>query len=120
MVCTYLLTESCPDDGFPAVNDAGAVLLGSMCFLLMVSTVPYRVSSMWAYIKAHPFQLLVAGVLLLMWWRCAGDHALHPRHDIHRGGAVWSWIAHAGEVRRQKKDIKRRADEGITGQDHHI
>ena len=99
-----------------------AILLGVYVLsFLMVSTVPYPSFKHVAYIKAHPFQLLVAGVLLLMVVAMAPEIMLFAlAMTFIVGGAVWSGIAHAVEVRRQKRDTKRRTDEGITGQDHHI
>lgn len=123
VVCTYLLTEELVRmmGSLPSMTPV-AVLLGVYVLsFLMVSTVPYPSFKHVAYIKAHPFQLLVAGVLLLMVVAMAPEIMLFTlAMTFIVGGAVWSWIAHAVEVRRQKKDIKRRADEGITGQDHHI
>ena len=74
---------------------------------LMVSTVRYPSFKHISYIKAHPFQLLVAGLLVL------GVVAYWPEVMIFTiamlfivGGPIWGTVVHFRERAREKKEAK--------------
>lgn len=74
---------------------------------LMVSTVRYPSFKHITYIKAHPFQLLVAGLLVL------AVVAYRPEVMIFAltmlfiiGGPIWSTVAHFREKAREKRQMK--------------
>ena len=63
----------------------------------------------------------VAGVLLLMVVALAPELMLFIlAMTFIVGGAIWSGIIHVIQARQEKKGVKGRTHEGITGQDHHI
>ena len=123
VVSSYLLAEELTRmmGSLPVLTPV-AVLMGVYVLsFLMVSSIPYPSFKHVAYIKAHPFQLLVAGVLLLMVVALAPEFMLFIlAMTFIVGGAIWSGVVHVIQVRREKKGIKGREHEGISGQDHHI
>ncbi|HWR68697.1 MAG TPA: CDP-diacylglycerol--serine O-phosphatidyltransferase [Desulfomonilia bacterium] len=120
---TYLLTEEVTRmiGPLPALAPV-AVLMGVYVLsFLMVSSIPYPSFKHVHYIKAHPFQLLVAGVLLLVVVALAPELMLFAlAMTFIVGGAIWSGVHYVIQARREKKGEKGGTHEGITGQDHHI
>ncbi|HPP80018.1 MAG TPA: CDP-diacylglycerol--serine O-phosphatidyltransferase, partial [Deltaproteobacteria bacterium] len=120
---TYLFTEELAKVVGPMPGTVSlAILLGVyIVSFLMVSSVPYPSFKHVSYIKAHPFQLLVAGVLLLVVVALAPAVMLFVlTMTFVVGGALWSAGAYAVQVGRQKKGLKGGSHEHIPGQDHHI
>jgi CDP-diacylglycerol--serine O-phosphatidyltransferase len=121
---TYLLTEEIASMMGPMTILAPVAILIGVYILsfLMVSTIGYPSFKHVNYIKAHPFQLLVAGVLLL------GAVALRPEIMLFAlamtfivGGALWSGLMYMIQARKEKKGvIKEDTHEGVAGQDNHI
>jgi CDP-diacylglycerol--serine O-phosphatidyltransferase len=88
---------------------------------LMVSSIPYPSFKHISYIKAHPFQLLVAGVLLLVVVAIAPELMFFVlTMTFIVGGAAWSGIVYVFSGRKEKKEIKSTTHEGIAGEDHHF
>jgi len=124
VTCTYLLTEEITSMMGVTMTVAPVTILIGVYVLsfLMVSNIPYPSFKHVNYIKAHPFQLLVAGVLLL------GAIALRPEIMLFAiamafivGGALWSGVMYVIQARNEKKGvIKADTHEGVTGQDNHI
>ena len=123
VVSTYLLTEELTRmmGPLPSLTPV-AVLLGVYVLsFLMVSSIPYPSFKHVNYIKAHPFQLLVAGVLLLVVVALAPELMLFIlAMTFIVGGAIWSGVVHVIQTRREKKGVKGGTHERINGQDHHI
>ena len=121
---TYLLTEEIASMMGPTTILAPVAILMGVYVLsfLMVSNIGYPSFKHINYIKAHPFQLLVAGVLLLV------VVALKPEIMLFAlamtfivGGALWSGLMYMIQSRREKKGIiKEDTHEGVAGQDNHI
>jgi CDP-diacylglycerol--serine O-phosphatidyltransferase len=124
VTCTYLLTEEIASMIWVTMTLAPVTILIGVYILsfLMVSNIPYPSFKHVNYIKAHPFQLLVAGVLLL------GAVALRPEIMLFAlamtfivGGALWSGLMYMIQARKEKKGIiKEDTHEGVAGQDNHI
>jgi CDP-diacylglycerol---serine O-phosphatidyltransferase len=124
VTCTYLLSEEIAQMMGPTTILAPVVILMGVYILsfLMVSNIPYPSFKHVNYIKAHPFQLLVAGVLLLV------VVALKPEIMLFAlamafivGGALWSGLMYMINSRKEKKEVsKENTHEGLTGQDNHI
>jgi CDP-diacylglycerol---serine O-phosphatidyltransferase len=120
---TYLMTEGISEFIMPLQPLAPVAILIAVYILsfLMVSSIPYPSFKHIGYIKAHPFQLLVAGVLLLVVVALAPELMLFIlAMTFIVGGALWSGVAHVVRARKGKKEVKEGTHEGITGQDHHI
>lgn len=102
---------------FPPV----AVLMGVYVLsFLMVSSIPYPSFKHISYIKAHPFQLLVAGVLLLVIVALAPDYMFFIlTMSFIVGGAAWSGLVHVFSSKKEKKEEKAAASGGIAGEDAH-
>jgi CDP-diacylglycerol---serine O-phosphatidyltransferase len=124
ITCTYLLTEEIASMMAATMTLAPVTILIGVYILsfLMVSNIPYPSFKHVNYIKAHPFQLLVAGVLLL------GAVALRPEIMLFAlamtfivGGALWSGLMYVIQARKEKKEIlKENTHEGVAGHDNHI
>ncbi|HOS97747.1 MAG TPA: CDP-diacylglycerol--serine O-phosphatidyltransferase [Deltaproteobacteria bacterium] len=123
VVSTYLLTEELTRmmGPLPELMPV-AVLLGVYVLsFLMVSSIPYPSFKHVHYIKAHPFQLLVAGVLLLVVVALAPELMLFAlAMTFIVGGALWSGVSYLIQARTERKGMKGGTHEGISGQDHHI
>jgi CDP-diacylglycerol--serine O-phosphatidyltransferase len=113
---TYLVTSL--TGSFPPIS----ILIGVYVLsFLMVSSLPYPSFKHISYIKAHPFQLLVAGVLLLVVVALAPELMFFIlTMTFIVGGAAWSGIVSVISARKEKKEIKDTSHEGITGEDHHF
>jgi len=124
VTCTYLFTHELermagPMPAFVSV----AVLFGVYVLsFLMVSSIPYPSFKHVSYIKAHPFQLLVAGILLLVVVAIAPAIMLFVlAMSFILGGALWSAVAYAFRVRRERKGVVGGGtDQRFSGQDHNI
>jgi CDP-diacylglycerol--serine O-phosphatidyltransferase len=112
---TYLFTREVGP--FPPVT----ILIGVYILsFLMVSSIPYPSFKHISYIKAHPFQLLVAGVLLLVIVALAPNYmffALSMSFIV--GGAAWSGLVYVFSSRKGKEEVKASPPERITGEDAH-
>lgn len=120
---TYLLTEELTRmiGPMPSIAPVAVLMWVYVLSYLMVSSIPYPSFKHVTYIKAHPFQLLVAGVLLLVVVALAPELMLFILAvTFIVGGAIWSGIVRVMQARREKKGVKGESHEGITGQDHHI
>lgn len=113
---TYLVTSL--TGSFPPIS----ILIGVYVLsFLMVSSLHYPSFKHISYIKAHPFQLLVAGVLLLVVVALAPELMFFIlTMTFIVGGAAWSGIESVISARKEKKEIKDTSHEGITGEDHHF
>lgn len=98
-----------------------ALILVGMYVLafLMVSTVRYPSFKHITYIKAHPFQLLVAGLLVLV------VVALQPEVMIFAlsmvfiiGGVIWNGATQVREHLQEKKRMKETSHEHAAREDH--
>ncbi len=121
VVTTFLMTEELTTlFGTALYIPPVAILLGVYVLsFLMVSSIPYPSFKHVAYIKAHPFQLLVAGVLLLVVVALAPELMLFTLAFMFIvGGAVWSGIVYMLQSRRERTGIKLGVHEGLTRQDH--
>ncbi|MCE5276193.1 MAG: CDP-diacylglycerol--serine O-phosphatidyltransferase [Syntrophaceae bacterium] len=113
---TYLLTGL--TGSFPALTILVGVYVLSF---LMVSSIPYPSFKHIGYIKAHPFQLLVAGVLLLVIVALAPELMFFVlAMTFIVGGALWNGVAYLFSFRKEKKEVKSNVHESVSGQDHHI
>jgi len=88
---------------------------------MMVSNIRFPSFKHIGYIKAHPFQLLVAGLLVLV------VVALNPEVMIFVvsmtylvGGIIYDSIRYLRERSREKKEIAETDHENLTKEDHHI
>ncbi len=123
MTSTYLLTEEISDFFIPIQPLAPiAILIGVYVLsFLMVSSIPYPSFKHISYIKAHPFQLLVAGVLLLVVVALAPELMLFVLAvTFIVGGAIWSGLVYVVQARKGKKEVKEGSHDGYSGQDNHI
>jgi CDP-diacylglycerol--serine O-phosphatidyltransferase len=113
---TYLVTSL--TGSFPPIS----ILIGVYVLsFLMVSSIPYPSFKHISYIKAHPFQLLVAGVLLLVVVALAPELMFFIlTMTFIVGGAVWSGIMSLISARKGKKEVKGPVHESVTREDHHI
>jgi CDP-diacylglycerol--serine O-phosphatidyltransferase len=115
---TYLITSVA--GSFPSLS----ILIGVYILsFLMVSSIPYPSFKHISYIKAHPFQLLVAGVLLLVVVALAPDYMFFIlAMTFIVGGAAWSGIVYVFSARREKKEVKSRTHEHetVTREDHNF
>lgn len=98
-------------------------ILGGMYILsfMMVSTIRFPSFKHISYIKAHPFQLLVAGVLLLMVVALAPEimiFALAMTFIV--GGTLWNAIQSVRAYFSEKKHVEGTDHEGITRQDNNL
>ncbi|HPS93081.1 MAG TPA: hypothetical protein PK600_01285, partial [Deltaproteobacteria bacterium] len=88
---------------------------------LMVSSIQYPSFKHIGYIKAHPFQLLVAGVLLLVIVALAPELMFFVlAMTFIVGGALWNGVAYLFSFRKEKKEVKSNVHESVSGQDNHI
>ena len=120
---TYLLTEEISELIIPIQPLAPIAILIGVYILsfLMVSSIPYPSFKHIGYIKAHPFQLLVAGVLLLVVVALAPELMLFVlAMSFIIGGGLFSCVTYVIQSRKGKKDVKEDVHEGLTGQDHNI
>ena len=113
---TYLVTSL--TGSFPPIS----ILIGVYVLsFLMVSSIPYPSFKHISYIKAHPFQLLVAGVLLLVVVALAPELMFFIlTMTFIVGGAVLSGIMSLISARKGKKEVKGPVHESVTREDHHI
>ncbi|MGC9324031.1 MAG: CDP-diacylglycerol--serine O-phosphatidyltransferase [Desulfomonilia bacterium] len=102
--------------------DAWMILLGMyLLSFLMVSTIRYPSFKHISYIKAHPFQLLVCGVLLLVVVALSPEVMLFVlAMTFIIGGAVWDGIQHLIAYKKERKEEERSAHDSVTGKDNHI
>jgi CDP-diacylglycerol--serine O-phosphatidyltransferase len=101
---------------------AGAVL-GGMYVLsfMMVSNIRFPSFKHISYIKAHPFQLLVAGLLLLVIVALAPEMMIFVlTMTFIVGGTLWNGIVVARSYFKEKKQGKGVENEGATRQDHNL
>ncbi len=122
VVSTYLLTEELSTlFGTALYIPPVAILMGVYVLsFLMVSNIAYPSFKHVAYIKAHPFQLLVAGLLLLVVVALAPEIMLFTlAFTFIAGGAIYSGIVHMIQSRRARAGLKVDTHEGYTGHDHH-
>jgi CDP-diacylglycerol--serine O-phosphatidyltransferase len=120
---SYLFMEEIAGMIGPMPDIASVAVLFGVYVLsfLMVSSVPYPSFKHVSYIKAHPFQLLVAGVLLLVVVAVAPAIMLFAlAFTFIVGGAAYSACAHVIRARRERKGFKGVTHEQITGQDNSI
>jgi CDP-diacylglycerol--serine O-phosphatidyltransferase len=96
-------------------------VLAGVYFLsfLMVSTIKYPSFKHITYIKAHPFQLLVAGLLLLVVIASAPEVMAFILTMTFVFGSILLNIIMAIVVRK-KKEVYGVDDEAGTGENHHI
>ncbi len=98
-------------------------LLGGMYVLsfMMVSTIRFPSFKHISYIKAHPFQLLVAGVLLLMVVALAPEIMIFVlAMTFIVGGTLWNAIQSVRAYFSEKKHVEGTDHEGITRQDNNL
>jgi CDP-diacylglycerol--serine O-phosphatidyltransferase len=98
-------------------------VLGGMYILsfMMVSTIRFPSFKHISYIKAHPFQLLVAGVLLLMVVALAPEIMIFVLVTTFIvGGTLWNALQSVRAYFREKKHIEGTDHEGITRQDNNL
>ncbi len=98
-------------------------VLGGMYVLsfMMVSTIHFPSFKSIGYIKAHPFQLLVAGLLLLVVVALAPELMIFVlTMTFIVGGTIWNWITAIREYIRERKHGTGEEHEGVSGQDHNI
>ena len=98
-------------------------LLGGMYILsfMMVSTIRFPSFKHISYIKAHPFQLLVAGVLLLMVVALAPEIMIFVlAMTFIVGGTLWNALQSVRAYFREKKHVEGTDHEGITRQDNNL
>ncbi|HPJ92732.1 MAG TPA: CDP-diacylglycerol--serine O-phosphatidyltransferase [Deltaproteobacteria bacterium] len=98
-------------------------LLGGMYILsfMMVSTIRFPSFKHISYIKAHPFQLLVAGVLLLMVVALAPEIMIFVlAMTFIVGGTLWNAIQSVRAYFSEKKHVEGTDHEGITRQDNNL
>ncbi|MEA2101587.1 MAG: CDP-diacylglycerol--serine O-phosphatidyltransferase [Thermodesulfobacteriota bacterium] len=83
---------------------------------MMVSNISYPSFKHITYIKAHPFQLLVAGVLLLVVVASAPEVMIFVMVMVFVvGGALWSLVVYLrGRLRHLGQEKKDKKDEAIT------
>ncbi len=103
------------------VGDISAlpVLIGTyLLSYLMVSNIRYPSFKHIDYIKTHPFQLLVAGLLVLVVVASAPEVMFFVLiMSFVVGGALWNLISYA---RMHAKEAKGKEDEKVTGENHNI
>ncbi|HDP25171.1 MAG TPA: CDP-diacylglycerol--serine O-phosphatidyltransferase [Deltaproteobacteria bacterium] len=102
--------------------DAWMVLLVMyLLSFLMVSNIRYPSFKQLSFIRAHPFQLLVCGVLLLVVVALSPEIMLFVlAMTFIVGGALWDGVRYLVALRREKKEEKGATDERATGKDNHI
>lgn len=118
VTCTYLFTEEMARlmGQLPAWVSVAVLVAVYILSFLMVSSIPYPSFKHVTYIKAHPFQLLVAGVLLLVVVAIAPSIMLFALAAAFiGGGALWSGCTYAMRVRKERKGVMERGtDERIS------
>jgi len=122
VVTTYLMTEELATlFGASLFIPPVAILLGVYVLsFLMVSSIAYPSFKHVAYIKAHPFQLLVAGVLLLVVVALAPEIMLFSLvMTFIVGGGIFSGIMYLVQARRERSGLSTHTHEGYTGHDQH-
>lgn len=99
-----------------------AVLSGMYVLsFMMVSTIRFPSFKHISYIKAHPFQLLVAGLLLLVVVALAPEVMIFVlAMTFIVGGVVWNGIVIVVSYFKEKKQGKGVENESVTKQDHNI
>jgi len=99
------------------------LVLGGMYILsfMMVSTIRFPSFKHISYIKAHPFQLLVAGLLLLVVVALAPEVMIFTlTMSFIVGGATWNAaVSFRGHIKAKKQE-KGAEHEGVTRQDNNI
>ncbi len=100
-----------------------AIILVGMYILafLMVSTIRYPSFKHITYIQAHPFQLLVAGLLVLV------VVALNPEVMIFAltmlfivGGLIWNGAMHVREYLKERKEEKGTVNDRAAGENNRV
>jgi len=98
-------------------------VLGGMYILsfMMVSNIRFPSFKHISYIKAHPFQLLVAGVLLLMVVALAPEIMIFVLCMIFIiGGTLWNALQFVRVYFKEKKQVEGSGHEGVTRQDNNL
>jgi CDP-diacylglycerol--serine O-phosphatidyltransferase len=98
-------------------------VLGGMYILsfMMVSTIRFPSFKHISYIKAHPFQLLVAGVLLLMVVALAPEIMIFVlAMTFIVGGTLWNALQYVRGYFKEKKPAEGSEHEGVTRQDNNL
>jgi CDP-diacylglycerol--serine O-phosphatidyltransferase len=98
-------------------------ILGGMYILsfMMVSNIRFPSFKHISYIKAHPFQLLVAGVLLLMVVALAPEIMIFVlAMTFIVGGTLWNALQYVRAYFKEKKPIEGSEHEGVTRQDNNL